>query len=362
MRISRIITGAFSALALLVGMGVTAPAANAEINVYTTPGEHTINGRQWRTWCEPYSRTARCTTQIKVAGVWTFNNLTYLPSPRTLWKGNPLATPGYHTVAGRKWFTECDTARTGRNGCRSYIDSTGRGNYVFNNLVQFGAIRSDLKSLYRYRPPADPKPTPPPSGSYSITRGPNTSNRAILTFDDCPKSLSSFKTTVKAFADMGISVALFPTGDCITAGRFDASYARSLGHYVFNHSVSHPQLTDLSKSAVIRQLGSPGVVTTYGRPPYGAYNSTVREAYAAVGMRIWTWTVDTNDWRGKSSSQLVSYVVNNVKGGDTVLMHMQWNGFNASAVRQMKDGLADKGVGLCRNNGATAVKPAGVTC
>ena len=100
MRISRIITGAFSALALLVGMGVTAPAANAEINVYTTPGEHTINGRQWRTWCEPYSRTARCTTQIKVAGVWTFNNLTYLPSPRTLWKGNPLATPGYHTVAG----------------------------------------------------------------------------------------------------------------------------------------------------------------------------------------------------------------------------------------------------------------------
>ena len=154
----------------------------------------------------------------------------------------------------------------------------------------------------------------------------------------------------------------FPRGRGRKAGRFDASYARSLGHYVFNHSVSHPQLTDLSKSAVIRQLGSPGVVTTYGRPPYGAYNSTVREAYAAVGMRIWTWTVDTNDWRGKSSSQLVSYVVNNVKGGDTVLMHMQWNGFNKSTVKKIKSGLKKKGIALCKNTGKVSAKPSKVKC
>ena len=203
---------------------------------------------------------------------------------------------------------------------------------------------------------------PAQAAGYSISRGPNTSKKVILTFDDCPKSLSSFKKTVKAFSDMGVRVALFPTGNCITAGRFDAKYARKMGHYVFNHSITHPDLRTLSYAGVKRELGKPGVVTTYGRPPYGAYNATTKRAYAAVGMKIWTWTVDTNDWRGKSSSQLVSYVVNNARKGDTVLMHMQWNGFNASAVRQMKDGLADKGVGLCRNNGATAVKPAGVTC
>lgn len=362
MRVPRIIATLIAAVSVLATLGVTAPSANADVNVYTTPGEHTINGRQWRTWCEPYSRTARCTTQIKVGGVWTFNNLTYLPSPRSLWAGNPLATPGYHVVKGRKWYTECDTPRTGGNGCRSYIDTTGRGNYVFNNVVQFGQIRTDLDSLYKYRPPADPTPTPAPSGPYSITKGPNTSNRVILTFDDCPKSLSSFRTTVKAVSDMGVRLALFPTGDCVTAGRFDAAYARSLGHYVFNHSISHPQLTNLSYSAVVRQLGAPGIVTTYGRPPYGAYNSTVRSAYDAVGMRIWTWTVDTNDWRGKSSSELVRYVVNNSSGGDTVLMHMQWNGFNASSIRSMRDGLSAKGVGMCRNTGAVAAKPAGISC
>ena len=205
-------------------------------------------------------------------------------------------------------------------------------------------------------------PTPTASADYSISRGPNTSNRVILTFDDCPKSLSSFKSTLKAFKNLGVRVALFPTGDCINAKRFDVGYALSMGHYVFNHSVSHPQLTRLSYSSVVKQLKAPGVVTTYGRPPYGAYNSTVRRAYAAVGMKMWTWTVDTNDWRGKSTSQLVSYVVRNARKGDTVLMHMQWHGFNATAVSGIKKGLAAKGIGLCRDTGAVPAKPSGISC
>ena len=78
---------------------------------------------------------------------FVFNNLTYLPSKRSLWTGNPLATPGDHTVNGRKWRTECDTPTTGRNGCRSYImatviEATPSGyrqvdKYILNNIVMF---------------------------------------------------------------------------------------------------------------------------------------------------------------------------------------------------------------------------------
>ena len=91
---------------------------------------------------------------------------------------------------------------------------------------------------------------PAQAAGYSISRGPNTSNKVILTFDDCPKSLSSFKKTVKAFSDMGVRVALFPTGNCIKAGKFDAKYARKMGHYVFNHSITHPDLRTLSYAGV----------------------------------------------------------------------------------------------------------------
>ncbi len=140
--------------------GATPPT----VDVYTTPGTHHVNGRDWKTTCEKYSQTTRCRTEIIATEVklvngkythvkgWTFNNLTYLPAPRTLWTDNPLATPGNHTVNGRQWKTECDNATTGRNGCRSYILATkikatpkGAGTYtytqnnewVFNNIVMF---------------------------------------------------------------------------------------------------------------------------------------------------------------------------------------------------------------------------------
>lgn len=145
-------------------LGFIATPTNA-VNLYTTPGLHNYNGRQWNTNCGPYSQTTRCqtdiwSTQVKVINGkythvtgWNFNNLTYVASPRALWTGNPLGNTGTWTSNGRQWRTECDTPATGQNGCRSYIWSRivvpaakGGGTYsytstwgwVFNNIVHFG--------------------------------------------------------------------------------------------------------------------------------------------------------------------------------------------------------------------------------
>ncbi|NHB85409.1 hypothetical protein G7085_14415 [Tessaracoccus sp. HDW20] len=100
--------------------------AKAEIDVYTTPGRHFVNGRWWDTRCEKYSITTRCRTEILAtvityrngryvtSNTWTFNNLTYLPSPRSAWVRNPLGKAGSWTATdGRKWRTECDTPPPG---------------------------------------------------------------------------------------------------------------------------------------------------------------------------------------------------------------------------------------------------------
>lgn len=152
-------------------LALVATPARADVDVYTTPGTHSVNGRQWRTACEPYSQTTRCRTEIwatQVAQVrgrfvqsngWVFNNLSYVASPRSLWRGNPLAANGavrgnitWTAKDGRTWRTECDTAATGRHGCRSYTRSkviesftASSGNrgfrwsttWVFNNIVRF---------------------------------------------------------------------------------------------------------------------------------------------------------------------------------------------------------------------------------
>jgi len=134
------------------------------VDIYSTPGYHTVNGRKWFTTCEKYSQTSRCRTSIFATTVsyqngkfvsqngWVFNNLTYLASPRSLWKNNPLGFTGSWTATdGRKWRTECDTPATGRNGCRSYaevkvigVTPKGKGyayewstTWVLNNIVRF---------------------------------------------------------------------------------------------------------------------------------------------------------------------------------------------------------------------------------
>lgn len=206
--------------------------------------------------------------------------------------------------------------------------------------------------------------TPPKPSTYSTSRGPNNTSRVVLTFDDCPKSLTAMKTMVQYARSIGVGMVLAPTGNCISSGKFSASYARAYGAYVINHSVSHPDLTTLSYASVLRQLSSPGVVTNYGRPPFGANNATVRAAYAAKGMKIWNWGVDTRDWTGKTSSQVISSTVGGAYAGSTVLMHMQWNGFTPSALSAMKTGLAKRGLSVCRPYpGTTPVNlPASLPC
>lgn len=148
---------------------VTAPGGTTTVtpkpsapsgSLYETPGFHSVNGRSWMTTCEPYGSTTRCWTWIwasqihRVGGQfvqvdgWAFNNLSYLPMARSAWGSNPLARTGAWTASdGRHWRTECDTAVTGRNGCRSWVKATvhqGVGGsfrtvntWVLNNMVRF---------------------------------------------------------------------------------------------------------------------------------------------------------------------------------------------------------------------------------
>ncbi|MGO1385759.1 MAG: D-glucuronyl C5-epimerase family protein [Arachnia sp.] len=146
---------------LALVMQPTTPAA--AVDIYTEPGRHSVNGREWYTTCGQYSSTVRrCSTDIWATQVtregdrfvqstgWFFNNLTYLPAPRADWAGNRLSFSNEWTENGRQWRTECDTPETGQNGCRSYIFAATTGvvsenprtygridQWVFNNMMRF---------------------------------------------------------------------------------------------------------------------------------------------------------------------------------------------------------------------------------
>lgn len=193
--------------------------------------------------------------------------------------------------------------------------------------------------------------------------GPNRTSRVVLTFDDCPSTLSNFKATIAYAASANIGMVLAPTGNCLSSfkSRYGvdlAALARAKGQWVINHSVSHPDLRYMSCAAAAAQLGGSGVHTNFGRPPYGAIDASVRCAYDRVGMAIWTWSRDTLDWSVKSKSITVARA-SAARPGDTVLMHMQWHGFAPDSLRQIKANLAKRGVNVCRayrgSDGAGAI-------
>jgi peptidoglycan/xylan/chitin deacetylase (PgdA/CDA1 family) len=199
--------------------------------------------------------------------------------------------------------------------------------------------------------------------TYDTQRGPNATDSIVLTYDDCPGSVSSYKKMVDYASSHDIALVLFPTGQCVKIykkrGFNLVSYARDRGIWVANHSFSHPLLTKLKKPQIVDQIDGTAV-SNYGRPPYGGVNETVKAAYKAVrsydrqGMRIWLWNVDTSDWKTQangerpSSRTIVSRIMRAIDGGESILMHMQHKGFTPTTLRRIKEGLANKGLTLCR--------------
>jgi peptidoglycan-N-acetylglucosamine deacetylase len=195
---------------------------------------------------------------------------------------------------------------------------------------------------------------PASAAGYNEQHGPNHTRRVMLTFDDCPRTLTAFKDVVNYARKKNIGLVIAPTGKCIRKYRDRygvnlAQYARDRGQYVMNHTINHTDLRKLSCAAVVREISrSPAVDSNYGRPPWGYINANVRCGYARAGMKIWTWDVNTLDYKGRTRSQVVSYAAKHAGPGSTVLMHMDEKAFTSSAIGEIKSKLADRGLKVCR--------------
>ncbi|MFD1214003.1 polysaccharide deacetylase family protein [Arthrobacter sp. GCM10027362] len=185
-------------------------------------------------------------------------------------------------------------------------------------------------------------------------RGPNYSKRVVLSFDDCPRTLTAFKDVIKYAGKKNIGLVIAPTGRCIRKyqdryGVNIAQYARNHGQYVINHTITHPDLRKLSCAAVAKEVSRwPGAGSNYGRPPWGYVNAKVRCGYDRAGLKIWLWDVNTLDYKGKTRAQVVSYAAGHARAGSTVLMHMDEKAFTPTAISQIRTRLADRGLKVCR--------------
>lgn len=146
-----------------------------------------------------------------------------------------------------------------------------------------------------------------------------------LTFDDGP-SAAYTGTLLTYLARYDARATFFTVGQNVVAHPELVRAEARGGNEVGNHSWSHPDLTRLSAEQVAYQLhrtsaaikAATGRAPTLFRPPYGAVNSTVRNATRLSAV---LWTLDTEDWKYPNASKVAESVVSKVKRNDVVLLH-----------------------------------------
>ncbi len=146
-----------------------------------------------------------------------------------------------------------------------------------------------------------------------------------LTFDDGPVSTNTAKV-LNSLMETGATATFFVIGNRISDFDYLVQREHDEGHAVASHNWHHGNVLKSSLNVlrampekVNRALISAiGIPTRYDRVPGGRYPRMIK---AEVGWAYIQWSLDTYDWRGRSTAQVMSKVKKAIQDGDIILCH-----------------------------------------
>ena len=103
------------------------------------------------------------------------------------------------------------------------------------------------------------------------------------------------------------------------------------GHEIGTHSATHPYMSKLDKSTIIKELTSStkaieditGKKVELFRAPYGDYNDNLINTAKELNLFTIQWDVDSLDWKDLSAKDIAKRVIAKAKNGSIVLFHNQ---------------------------------------
>nr|BFE72950.1 polysaccharide deacetylase family protein [Actinoplanes digitatis] len=187
-----------------------------------------------------------------------------------------------------------------------------------------------------------------------------------LTYDDGPNP-SNTTNLLNALRSAGVRATMFNVGQNAAANPGLVSAQASAGMWIGNHSYTHPHMLTLSQAQMSSELSRTQTAIQNGgggtpklfRPPYGETNATLQSAASALGLRTLTWDVDSQDWNGASTAQIVQ-AASTLSNGQTILMHDQY-ATTVAAIPQIAVSLRNRGLcaGMISPSTGRAVAPDG---
>ncbi|MBP2654526.1 MAG: polysaccharide deacetylase [Firmicutes bacterium] len=183
-----------------------------------------------------------------------------------------------------------------------------------------------------------------------IKKVPTTHKVVALTFDDGPHPKIT-PTLLAVLKEKDVKATFFVLGE--NAEKFPAALKSiaDAGEEVANHGYSHKFSRQLSDNDFIKDVSRAEEAIariaprpTLYRPPGGGYTDRRVMDLKQRGYTTVLWTVDTRDWDGRSSNDIVNNVLSNVKPGDIVLLHEgDFAAATPAAVAIIIDKLREKG-------------------
>ncbi len=176
-----------------------------------------------------------------------------------------------------------------------------------------------------------------------VERLPGTQKVVALTFD-AGANADAVDPILNRLATRHVPATFFLTGKFVQA--FPARSRRiAREHLVGNHTMAHPDLTEVSDLAIARQVrrAQRTILRTTGedprrffRFPFGARDAHAIHVVNGLCYVPFRWTVDTLGWKGTSggmtAAKVVSRVLAGARPGEIVLMHVGSNPADGSTL------------------------------
>jgi peptidoglycan/xylan/chitin deacetylase (PgdA/CDA1 family) len=167
-----------------------------------------------------------------------------------------------------------------------------------------------------------------------------------LTFDDGPNGAKT-RQIVDILENNKAHATFFMIGNRMASYASTIKTVLEAGNEIGSHSYDHTnmrkkKITELLENEEKTQeiyYGITGQYLKYTRPPYGAINSSVKEALDTIFI---TWSLDTEDWLHRDKDYIVNYIMENIQDGDIILMHDSYNS-TVEATRELLPKLYAEG-------------------
>ncbi|WP_239513985.1 endo-1,4-beta-xylanase [Streptosporangium sp. 'caverna'] len=208
-------------------------------------------------------------------------------------------------------------------------------------------------------PTPTPTPTPPPGGNCSA-------GYVGLTYDDGPNP-SNTNNLLNALTSNGLRATMFNIGQNAQNNAALVRAQESAGMWVGNHSWTHPHLIQMSSAQIQSELQQTqqaiqqitGTAPRLFRPPYGETNATLKSVEQQLGLTEIIWDVDSQDWNGASTAQIVQ-AAGTLQNGQIILMHDQY-ATTIAAIPQIAANLRSRNLcpGMISPSTGRAVAPTG---